>query len=206
MKYFYILLILLLICCEGSGFIEDILSQTDKINIEKLLENEPTHETEFYNIQVSFDEGINNKQDILTQIDAITASIYDCIYMDSELAFESHEVDYIGCSIIDAVITRKPIDNLTIHVTQNKFFCIDIDRGELVQTDFECAGEYFSGSFDLIIIKQSLSFYGHELAHREGMCFQHENQDDFAEICEDVRRTQIGFGGIDQCLSISGRL
>jgi hypothetical protein len=172
-------LVLILFACFGCK-----KQDSENIDFNEIAGSSYALQTSFYGIRVEIDKRIHPMfhAGIIQRIDQETMMFYACQFQDAEaLPMSTHSVVYPDCNSDgqDELVSVQPIDNLRVYVTPKKFFCINNENKI-------CDGQHFPG-LDLIIVEQSLKFLGHEQGHREGMCADHSNQDDFASCVEETK-------------------
>jgi len=160
----------------------------DKLTFNEIKEHDFDLMTPIYGVRIEIDSRISESkyQMILMRIDIEIAKTYVCLFGDAdELPFMIHHVIYEGCRDPQQNLNKQSIETLRIYVNKNSFHCF---KGSDDFTSKICQGWY--NARDIIVIERSLLFLGHELAHREGMCFDHSNESDFT-ICPNIVPTEL---------------
>ena len=178
-------------CDDTKDSLEVLLRPTDRLSQSEILENDFELNTPVYNIQVEIDPRISklNHGSLLMAIDMEVAKTYSCLFMDAdEFPFTEHTVVYDDCRNFQPNRTRLSIENLKVYINKNRFFCFTTVNEH---NSDKCWGNYLQGrNIDIIVISRDLKFFGHEVAHREGMCSDHSNESDFTH-CENIAPTGL---------------
>lgn len=178
-------------CDDTLNSLSVLLRPTDRLLLSEILDNDFELNTPVYNIQVEIDPRISklNHSSLLMNIDMGIAKTYSCLFMDADVfPFTDHRVIYDDCRKPQPNITRLSIENLKVYINKNRFFCFTTLNEH---NSDKCWGNYFQGrNIDVIIISRDLKFFGHEVAHREGMCSDHSNESEFTH-CRNIENTGL---------------